>query len=226
MKDFDALILCGGQGSRLRSIIDDKPKVLAPVNGRPFLSYLLDQLITSGFREFVLRSGYKGYMVREAFGNDYKNMSIRYSQEPEPYGTGGALRYALPIIEGSFILVMNGDSYIDANLSDFIRFYFKENHHAVILLAKTEYTSRYGRVEIDEDEKIIRFDEKKEGAGPGWINAGIYFLKTSLLGHIPSGRHYSLEHDFFPCLPDGSLYGYRCKSKLLDIGTPASYAKA
>lgn len=226
MKDIDALILCGGQGTRLRSIIADKPKVLAPINGRPFLSYLLDQLVNAGFRDVILCTGYKGEMVRDALGPHYKGLNIRYSRETEPLGTGGALRYALPMIEGSYILAMNGDSYIDADICSFIEWYLKGGYDASILLTNVEDTSRYGRVKIDEDGKIISFDEKQEGSGSGWINAGVYLLKTSLLRHIQTGIPYSLEQEFFPCLPDESLYGYRCKSELLDIGTPDSYARA
>ena len=226
MKYVDALILCGGRGTRLRSVIADMPKVLALVNGRPFLSYLLDQLVNAGFRDVILCTGYKGEMVKEAFGSHYKGLIIHYSHEPEPLGTGGALRYALPMIEGSYILAMNGDSYIDADIYSFIEWYLKSGYEASILLTKIEDTSRYGRVEIDEDGKIVCFDEKQEESGSGWINAGIYLLKTSLLNLIPSGRFFSLEQQFFPNLVDKSLYAYPCQDELLDIGTPESYARA
>lgn len=226
MKDVDALILCGGQGTRLRSIIADKPKVLAPVNGRPFLSYLLNQLIVAGFHNVILCTGYKGEMVKETFGSNYKGLNIRYSHESEPLGTGGALRYALPMVESEIVLVMNGDSYIDADFPDFLDWYLEKGHDAAILLARVADTSRYGRVKIDDDGEIIRFEEKKEGLGQGWINAGVYLLKTTILDMIPAGKAFSLEQQFFPNLVDKGIYAYSCQSELLDIGTSESYAKA
>ena len=226
MKYVDALILCGGRGTRLSSVIADKPKVLAPINGRPFLSYLLDQLVNAGFRDVILCIGYKGEMVKEAFGLHYKGLNIRYSHEPEPLGTGGALRYALPVIESEIVLVMNGDSYIDADFSDFLDWYLKEGHNAAILLTKVADTSRYGRVKINEDGEIICFDEKQEGLGPGWINVGVYLLKTSLLHLIPSGVSFSFEREFIPTLIEDGLDGYRCEEEFIDIGTPESYTQA
>ena len=226
MKDVDALILCGGRGTRLRSVIADKPKVLASVNGLPFLSYLLEQLVNAGFRDVILCTGYKGEMVKEAFGSHYKGLNIRYSHEPEPLGTGGALRYALPMIEGSYILAMNGDSYIDVDICSFIRWYLKGGYDASILLTKVEDTGRYGCVKINEDGKIISFDEKQEGSGSGWINAGMYLFNNKLLETIPEHCFFSLEKEFIPMLVGDKLYGYRCHGDFIDIGTPNSYTKS
>jgi NDP-sugar pyrophosphorylase family protein len=165
-------------------------------------------------------------MVKAAFGSNYKGLNIRYSHEPEPLGTGGALRYALPLVESEIVLVMNGDSYIDADFPDFLDWYLKEGHDAAILLTKVEDTSRYGSVKIDEDGKVLRFDEKQEESGQGWINAGVYLLKTSLLNLIPSRMLCSLEQEFFPKLVGKGFYGYSFEGEFLDIGTPESYARA
>ena len=226
MKDVDALILCGGQGTRLRSIIADKPKVLAPVNGRPFLSYLLDQLIIADFHRVILCIGYKGEMVRDTFGPHYKGLNIRYSHETEPLGTGGALRYALPMIEGSYILAMNGDSYIDADICSFIEWYLKGRYDASILLTNVEDTSRYGKVDVREDCLVTFFGEKCSNHGSGWINAGMYLFNSKLLETIPEHCFFSLEKEFISMLVGDKLYGYLCYGDFIDIGTPNSYTKS
>ncbi len=226
MKDVDALILCGGRGTRLRSVISDKPKVLAPVNGRPFLSYLLDQLINAGFRSVILCIGYKGEMVREAFGSNYKGLNIRYSHEPKPLGTGGALPYALPMVERETILVMNGDSYIDADIYSLIEWYLKGGYDASILLTNVEDTSRYGKVDVREDCLVTFFGEKCSNHHSGWINAGMYVFNSKLLERIPEHCFFSLEKEFIPMLVGDKLYGYLCYGDFIDIGTPNSYTKS
>jgi NDP-sugar pyrophosphorylase family protein len=223
--NITALILAGGLGTRLSSVISDRPKVLAPVNGRPFLSFLLDQLVNAGFRDVVLCTCYKGEMIRVTFGNRYKDLTVRYSQEPEPLGTGGALRYALPMIETETVLAMNGDSYIDVDLSAYLKWYLKNEIKVALLLTKVPDTSRYGMVKVEKDKSVSAFEEKEKAKGAGWINAGVYLIKTSLLKSIPAGKPFSLEREFFPSLGNG-LFGYLCESELLDIGTPKSYARA
>ena len=229
MKHIDnitALILAGGLGTRLSSVVSDRPKVLASVNGRPFLSYLLEQLIAADFRDVILCTGYKAEMIKKAFGNCYKNLTIRYSRESEPLGTGGALRYALPMIEEETVLAMNGDSYIDEDMSAYIEWYFKNKVETALLLTKVADASRYGSVEVNIKGCIICFDEKKENAGSGYINAGVYIFKKHLLESIPSASPFSLEREFFPSLIGKGLFGYLCESELLDIGTPKSYGRA
>ena len=228
MKDVDALVLCGGQGTRLRSIIADKPKVLAPVNGRPFLSYLLDQLVNAGFRDVILCTGYKGEMVRDAFGPHYKELNIRYSHETEPLGTGGALRYALPMVKSQIVLVMNGDSYIDADLSDFLVWHFDKKFYISMILSEVSDISRYGAVKINDTQIITGFIEKSTDIKPGWVNAGIYLFSRKLIEEsIQSNVFYSLEKEMMPSLlRKVTIGGYRCKSVLMDIGTPESYKVA
>ena len=229
MKHIDnvtALILAGGLGTRLSSVIFDQPKVLAPVNGRPFLSYLLDQLVNAGFRDVILCTGYKGEMIRETFGNRYKDLIVHYSRDPEPLGTGGALRYALPMIEKDTVLAMNGDSYIDVDLSAYLKWYLKNEIEAALLLTKVDDANRYGKVEVDIKNCVISFVEKKGDVCSGFINAGVYIFKKHILERIPSARPFSLEREFFPSLIGKDLFGYFCESELLDIGTPESYARA
>jgi D-glycero-alpha-D-manno-heptose 1-phosphate guanylyltransferase len=225
-KTVTALILAGGLGSRLRTIVADHPKVLAPVAGRPFLTYLLDQLITTGFRQVVLCTGYKGKQVKTTFGNTYNDLAIQYSQEPEPLGTGGALHFALPMIHTKSVMVFNGDSYVKSKLQEFLAWYFEKKPPAALLLARLPDTRRYGQVEFDANGRVVCFEEKGARLGSGWINAGVYLFNRSLIESIPAGKPISLETDVFPGLIAKGLYGFRCEDEFIDIGTPESYAEA
>ncbi|MBU4185174.1 MAG: nucleotidyltransferase family protein [Proteobacteria bacterium] len=226
LSDITAVILAGGLGTRLRSVLSDRPKVLAEVLGCPFLTYLLDQLSSTGIRKVILCTGYMGDRVQEVYGEMYKSLHLSYSQEDEPLGTGGAFRLALPLIKSNVALVMNGDSYIHADLSSYVDWFFHIDRNASILLAKVPDTSRYGMVKVKKDKSVSAFKEKEKAKGAGWINAGVYLMKTSLLKSIPSGKAFSLEREFFPSLVGNGLFGYQCKGRFIDIGTPESYIKA
>ena len=167
-----------------------------------------------------------GDKVQEVYGEMYKLLHLSYSQEDEPLGTGGALRLALPLIESDSVLVMNGDSYIHADLSSYVDWFFQIDRKASLLLAKVPDTSRYGMVKLEKDGSVSAFEEKEEAKGAGWINAGVYLVRTSLLRLIPSGKAFSLERDFFPSLVGNGLFGYQCRGRFIDIGTPESYVQA
>ncbi len=226
LSDITVVILAGGLGTRLHSVLSDRPKVLAEVLGRPFLTYLLDQLSSAGAREVILCTGYMGDRVQEVYGDVYKSLYLLYSREDEPLDTGGALRLALPLLKSDSVLVMNGDSYIRTDLSCYMDWFFQVDRRAAILLTRVSDTRRYGMVKVEKDETILAFEEKGVGGGPGWINAGVYFVKTSLLKSIPVGKAFSLEREFFPSLVGKGLFGYQCKGRFIDIGTPESYIRA
>ena len=221
-----ALILAGGLGMRLRSVIADRPKVLATIHGRPFLTYLLDQLAEAGINTTVLCTGYMGELVQTTIGHSYRGMSVRYSQEASPLGTGGALRCAMPYLASDPVFVMNGDSYCKADLRKFAAWHAGHQAEATLLLTEVLDTSRYGRVEVDELGHIQSFHEKGDQQGPDWINAGVYLLSRRILLSIPEGQAVSLERDIFPVWIGHGLYGYQTESEFLDIGTPESYAEA
>lgn len=224
--NISTVILAGGLGTRLRAVVHDKPKVLAEIMGKPFLTFLLEQLITAGAQEVVLCTGYLAGLIREELGDIYKSIRITYSEESKPLGTAGALRLALPLIKSNIVLVMNGDSYINADLNAFREWFLEKNPAAALLLSKVHDTGLYGKVELGKDSRIKRFEEKGGKAEPGWINAGIYFLKKKLIETIPARKVYSLERDFFPALIGDGLHGYVCSAKFLDIGIPESYSQA
>lgn len=225
LSGVSVLILAGGLGTRLRTPVNDKPKVLADVNHHPFLEYLLLQLNNSGFKNIIICTGYLGDQIEKKFGKIYDNLSLFYSREPSPLGTGGALRLALPLSSSKHVLVMNGDSFCDVNLEDFWKFHISRQSKASLVLSYLSDASRYGLIELNSNERIISFSEKKKGNVSGWVNAGIYLVDKLLISQIPEGRAISLEKELFPKWLNQSMYGYKSKRNFIDIGTPESYSK-
>ena len=226
MNAIDVIILAGGMGTRLKSVVPDKPKVLASVAGRPFLSILLDQISRTGFNRVILCTGYMADQVEAEFGAEYNGLSLIYSREEILLGTGGALRNAMPLISSETIMVMNGDSFIDADLSAFLRWFTVKGCDAALVLTKMNNASRYGLLHADVNGLITSFHEKNAENGAGWINAGVYLLKKTVVETIPHGEAFSLEREFFPSLAGRELYGYCSEGKFIDIGLPESYATA
>jgi D-glycero-alpha-D-manno-heptose 1-phosphate guanylyltransferase len=186
-----AAILAGGLGSRLRPAVSGRPKALANIGERPFLTYLFDQLLAAGARDVVLCTGYLGDQIRLIFGESYNTLRLNYSQESTPLGTAGALRLALPLLNSNPVLVMNGDSYCDTNIREFWFWHGRRQANATLLLTKIFDTERFGHVKVDVDGKVTDFKEKSSGQGPGWINAGIYLLNRDLLEEIPAKRNFA-----------------------------------
>ena len=222
-----AVVLAGGLGTRLRSILPNQPKVLAPVGGRPFLSYLLDQIGAAGMRRAILCTGYLGDQIRAVYGDSYEGIDLVYSQEPTPAGTGGALRLAHERIYSSSILVMNGDSYCDVDLLGLWDWHHVHPAHVSVVTAEVEDARSFGRIEIDAADRIVRFAEKTADEGPGRINAGIYLIHTALLGRIPADQNVSMEHELFPhWVSAGGVFSYPTKASFIDIGTPTRFERA
>ena len=225
LKDVSALVLVGGLGTRLRSVLRDRPKPLAEVNGRPFLAYILDQLERAGVRHAVLCTGYMGEALSSAMGESHGRLELTYSCEEEPLGTGGALLRGAVHARGGVILAMNGDSYFGLDLAAFWTWHREGGHAVSIGLRWVEDASRYGLVEVDESGRIRAFREKDGRSGPGWINGGIYLVARERFVSIPAGRAVSLEREVFPgwC---GDLWGFKTEAPFLDIGTPEALASA
>lgn len=219
------MILAGGYGTRLSSIVADRPKVLADVNGRPFLSYLLDQLCISKVKSVIICSGYKGEMIVQAFQYRYKNQELIYSQEPEPLGTAGALKLSLDFCSAEHIMVMNGDSFYDTDLLSFQKWHYLKRADCSISLTYMMSSKRFGFVKTDEDGRIEEFEEKGIERS-GWINAGVYIFRREIIAAIPINRMVSLEREILPQLIGEKFYGYKAHGPFIDIGTPESYKKA
>lgn len=221
-----AVILAGGLGTRLRSVVSDQPKVLAPIAGRPFVCYLLDQVLSWGLTKVVLCTGYLGEQVEQQLGGEYFGLNIEYSREATPLGTGGALRLAADRVASETAVVLNGDSYCDADFGIFYQTHRLREAQASLVLANVSDTHRFGAVRIDADGHISCFQEKGGEGGPGLVNAGVYLIETGLLRRIPRGDPVSLERDVFPAWIGGRFFGYETTADFLDVGTPESYASA
>lgn len=226
LADTSAAILAGGFGTRLRSVVADRPKVLAEVAGRPFISFLLDQLEFAGVREVVLCTGYMADLVETTLGNHHRSLRLGYSPETTPLGTGGAIRAALPMLTGETVLVLNGDSYCHADIAAFHRRHRERQAKASILLAHVPDAGRFGSVKIDDAGRVAEFAEKWPNAGPGWVNAGIYLIERELLADVPADHAVSIERDVFPQWVGRGLYGDTGGLAMHDIGTPESFAAA
>ena len=216
------VILAGGKGKRLRPAVSDRPKVLAPVNGRPFLDHLLDHLRALGAQRFILALG---HMHRLVEGHVKNVPDVSCSVERRPLGTGGALRSVPGKIRSEHVLVLNGDSLVRADLGRFARFHRSRRAHVSVLLGRVEDASRFGRVTTDRQDRVLRFGEKAS-AGPGHVNAGVYLFRRKAVGAIPARKASSLERDVFPRLRPGSFFALKSRAEFLDIGTPESYRAA
>jgi len=217
-----AIILAGGLGLRLREILKDIPKPMAPVAGRPFLEYLILQLIRWNIKEIILSVGYMGNIIKSYFSNGEKwGVKISYSPEKKPLGTGGALRMAAQKINDAQFLVMNGDSFFDIDFNALIHFHRKNNALATMGLICIDDASRYGRVETNRNGKVVSFVEKGI-KGKGAVNGGIYIFNHEIVDVIPSGK-VSLETEVLPVLIGQSLYGMMVRSFFVDIGIPKDY---
>lgn len=222
----DAIILAGGFGTRLRSVVADKPKALAPINGRPFLEYLLDHLIAGGVENFVFSVGYRAPQIEEYFGDGYRDHPIQYALETEPLGTGGGIANALPYTTAETVLVTNGDSLFRSNLALQHALHLRAGALATLALRPMKNFSRYGRVETAEDGRITAFREK-EPIAEGLINGGVYLLQRDAFQQAGLSGAFSLERDFFGAKVDEfPLYGIADDGYFLDIGIPEDFAKA
>jgi NDP-sugar pyrophosphorylase family protein len=219
------VILAGGIGARLQSVVSDRPKPLASVRGRPFMQYLFDQLVAAGVRNVVLCTGHMAGLIEEVLGDEYGPLRLQYSAETEPMGTAGALKLALPLLGTDPVLVMNGDSYCNVDLEAFAVFHRHARAEASIALAFVRDCRRFGTVHVDYMGRVERFEEK-DGSGGAWINAGIYLLSIRLIDAICTGKQMSLEREVFPLWSGRGLYAYQSTAKLIDIGTPESYEEA
>jgi NDP-sugar pyrophosphorylase family protein len=221
-----AFVLCGGLGTRLRSVLSDRPKSMALVAGVPFLELLLRRLRAQGVTEVILGTGYKAEQIESYFGDGAQvGISIQYSRETEPLGTGGALKLAEPMLADP-ILVVNGDSYVELDLAKACDLLQNKDADLVMVLQQVPEVDRYGSVRIDTSKHIVEFVEKGNRTGEGLINAGVYLLRKKILEQIPSGKAVSLEREMFPGLLAGKVYGLVAGGTFIDIGVPADLERA
>lgn len=217
------LILAGGMGTRLKGIINDIPKPMAPVGKKPFLEYLILQLKRHKLTDIVICLGFKGDKIKEYFKDGKRwGVKISYSIEYEPLGTGGAIKFAEKLINDENFIVMNGDSFLEIDLNMMINFHLDVGSYITIALVEVEDPARYGIVEINGRNKIKNFDEKSSSLKLKLVNAGVYIFNRKILHYFPNGK-VSLEEEIFPKLIGKGIYGFPVKGFFIDIGTPESY---
>ncbi|MDY0096324.1 MAG: nucleotidyltransferase family protein [Candidatus Vecturithrix sp.] len=226
LNHITATVLAGGFGTRLRGVVSDRPKVLAQIGDKPFLSFIMNQLTTSGVKQVILCTGYLSEQIEQLYGSQYGALNITYSRETDPLGTAGAIRKAADLFDSDFALIMNGDSYCDADLREFWHWHNRKQAEASILLCSVPDAMRYGRVKVGADDRVEAFEEKRPEHEEDWINAGVYIIKRDLIMTIPSEKKMSLENEIFPTWIGRHFFGYQNGGRFLDIGIPEDYDEA
>lgn len=225
---IDAVILAGGLGTRLKSVVPDQQKVFAAVGEQPFVARIVAQLQRAGVRRVIFALGHLAEAAQPwiARWRRESGLELLESIEASPQGTGGALRLALPLCQSASILVLNGDSFVDADLPGFAATHREDARPISLCAVQVPDASRFGALELDEVGHSVRaFHEKNPLAtGPAWINAGIYLMQREVIEAIAPDRPVSLEREVFPAYTDGRLSAFCQHKPFIDIGTPESFA--
>lgn len=222
---MQALILCGGLGTRLREAVPDRPKSMAPIRGKPFLELLIRSLKAKGVSDFVLATGHMSAQIEDYFDNGRCwDVGIRYSREAEPLGTGGAVKLAEPLLQDRF-LVLNGDTFVEFDPDALESKLGATGAPLVLALRVEENPERYGAVDIDAAGKVRAFVEKGVKTGRH-INAGVYLVRKEALALMEAGRAVSLEKEWMPRLMEQGIYGVEMQGRFIDIGIPEDFKRA
>lgn len=218
---MEAIILAGGFGTRLSHIVSDVPKPMAPINGIPFLNYILEYLLENGITRVILAVGYKKEIIKEYYRDKYKNIEIIYSEENTPLGTGGAIKQALGYTKEESVFIINGDTYFNVDLKEMYRFHKINNSNLTLAVKYMENFDRYGALKVEED-RIIEFMEKQK-TEKGEINGGIYLIdKEKLI--FPKEENFSFE-EHLSSLTKGNIFAFKSDRYFIDIGIPEDYFK-
>ena len=222
---MQTIILGGGFGTRLRAVLPDTPKPMAPIHGRPFLAWLLDYLATQGVDDVILSVGYKYDVIKSYFGDQYGAIKIRYSIETDPLGTGGAIKKALSLVDDDALFVLNGDTFLQLDYAKMLACHNQRGASITLALRAVDDTSRYGRVELNQND-VVSFAEKQAGSA-GFINSGIYFLSRRIFDNKPLADVFSFETEFlYPYLKSIRPNAFITDGYFIDIGVPEDYTRA
>jgi D-glycero-alpha-D-manno-heptose 1-phosphate guanylyltransferase len=220
-----AIVLAGGLGLRLRSAVPDVPKILAPVAGRPFITYVLELLAANGFARAILAVGYRRELVTAALGSRFRDLPLDYAIEDAPLGTGGAVWHASAMVDGEDFFVLNGDTFVDAPFAAMEQALAEPKVDLAMAIRRVADGGRFGRVETDRD-RVVGFREKAAG-GAALVNAGVALLRGDLPTRFPRTDAFSLEVDFLQRrLAELCIAAVPAASDFLDIGVPDDYARA
>jgi D-glycero-alpha-D-manno-heptose 1-phosphate guanylyltransferase len=222
----EAIILAGGLGTRLQSTLPDTPKCMAPVNGRPFLSYVIDYYRQQGIEKFIFSLGYKHAVISAWLQKEYPALKMQFVIENEPLGTGGAIQLAAEKVNGKDVLILNGDTLFKTDLAALAAFHKNTASACTLALKPMTNIDRYGLVETEEDGRIKTFKEKQHYQ-QGLINGGVYILNTGRFRQQKRPEKFSFEKDYleryFSAMP---MYGCIQEGYFIDIGIPADFEKA
>lgn len=217
---MQAIILAGGFGTRLKHVIEDVPKPMAPINGVPFLEVLLNKLDLEGVTKIVIAVGYKKEVIINHFGHQFKNISILYSEENEPLGTGGAALKAMQCLDSEYVYLLNGDTIFDIDFN-----LMKTQDDLVMAIKFLDNTSRYGSVSI-KNNYLEQFNEKQNNSVPGYINGGIYRINTKYFLSLGLPKVFSFEKNFLEVIyKQKPIRVVAFDSYFIDIGIPEDYFK-
>lgn len=220
------IILAGGLGTRLRSVVPDLPKCMAPVNGKPFINYLIDFLITQGVNNFIFSLGYKHEFFEPVLKNLPSKVNFQLSTEKEPLGTGGAIKLACSKALSENVIVTNGDTLFKSNIHSLLDFHFKNKADCTLSLKPMKDFDRYGVVEINERGSVKIFKEK-QFYKKGLINGGVYALNVSKFLSEDLPEKFSFEKDYLEQYVDQrKIYGISQDEYFIDIGIPQDYKRA
>jgi D-glycero-alpha-D-manno-heptose 1-phosphate guanylyltransferase len=224
----DAIVLAGGLGTRLRSVVPDVPKPMAPVGGRPFLEHQLEYWIGQGVDRFILSTGYLHESIATHFGYTFQEATIDYAVEAQPLGTGGGMLLAAEQLSGSApFLVLNGDTFLEVSLDVLRRCHERCEADLTMCLFRSEQEGRYTGVELDEQDRVVSLSS----AVPGELsNAGVYLVNRAVFTGLGRtvGMRVSLENELLPAaLSQGRrIFGLACSGRFIDIGVPHDYVRA
>ena len=213
----DVVILCGGLGTRLRTIVSDLPKCMVPIHGKPFLRILVEYLVSKGFKRFILCTGYKAEIIHSHFC-DEKKVSVVFSKEKTHLGTGGGLKHCEQCLNSSTTLVVNGDSFCPLDFDALFRFHELRGCLATIVVSDTKDRTDGANVQLDNKQRVVCFSEKQSISN--FLNTGVYLIRRDLLARIPENSVCSLERELFPALTSDELSGFVTSEIVYDIGTP------
>lgn len=222
---MQAIVLAGGLGTRLRSVVADLPKPMAPVAGRPFLAWILDRLAQAGCERVVLAAGYRHEAIEQHFGASYRGMALHYSVEDRPLGTGGALRLAVDHVGAWPVFVLNGDTYLELDYRAMLELHLQGHEQMSMAVCNVADAGRYGALDL-QGGHVHGFSEKGS-TGPGFINAGAYLLSEGVLDRIPRGEPFSFEQQML--VPEVSAIrpaAFATAGLFIDIGVPEDFARA
>ncbi len=222
-----AVVLVGGEGTRLRPLTETIPKPLIPLIDRPFLDHVLDHLDAHGVDEVLLSSPYLGERFTDFLRARTSSPGVTWITEDAPLGTGGAIAHATRSLDDTFF-VLNGDILTDLDLGALLAFHREREARATITVSEVQDARPYGLVSMDGAGRISEFREKPIDSTPGIVNAGTYVLEPSALAGVPPDRLVSIEREVFPSLIDAGaqVFGFRSTAYWIDLGTPEKYLRA